>query len=338
MSDYPKTMRHPAASLAVVGQRTVDAHGQESYGKGTPDRLPPVTVDNEGQEQEYRAKGYVVPGEAAHEPTWQEYRKWVGDNLVNNEQEEQAARAEQLSRAVAPTAVALVVDDKIATAASCIAGKQPVPPWLMEIVTVYIGAIRSNHETRDVSPTRTELRERLEAIRLAADVLAQEFKDYAHSTRDYAVIPYLQEAGLDQPTINELSSALPRLAACATKARAPDAGRGNYKTFLNERALTTYEMCSALVVYGWRHARGKDAPHASKPGWRACEAIWQAAGLPERSRAGGGNESLNGWRDHLQNVKSRIDASVSENSTDWQMHLYWQGLEDLHSKSQKSGI
>jgi hypothetical protein len=71
-------------------------------------------VNNEDQEQEYRAKGYLGPGEVPHEATWQEYPKWLSDSSVNDEQEEQAAQAE-LSRAVTRTAAPPVSADHSAT-------------------------------------------------------------------------------------------------------------------------------------------------------------------------------------------------------------------------------
>jgi hypothetical protein len=227
-------------------------------------------------------------------------------------------------------------DEAIAHAAACIAGTMPPPHWLIEIITLGVGALRGNYETRESTPTRTELRRRLAAIRSASDVLAREFKDYRRNLERYACIPWLQAAGLDQPTINALAQGLPKLATCAAAVRLPHAGQGRHKSFVNEAGLTPYEICAGLVAYGWLDTRGKPPPHTCKTAHRACEAVWQAAGLP-RARAGA-QDSLTGWRTHLQGIKRRISAYLSDNQTDWSMRVFWQGLEDLHPKDGKPRI
>ncbi|HME23711.1 MAG TPA: hypothetical protein VKI44_20695 [Acetobacteraceae bacterium] len=166
-------------------------------------------------------------------------------------------------------------------------------------------------------------------------MLADEFKDVDRDIGRYATVAWLQAAGLDRPTINALAAALPKLAACATAARTPNAGQGRHKSFPNDAALTPHEMCAALVAYGWKYTKDQLPPHTYRTAQGACEAVWQAAHLPTRARAG---ESLTGWRTHLQRIKKRISASLSDKSTDWPMQTFWQGLESLNTKAAKSRI
>lgn len=69
--DYPKTLHHPAekkgTATAVSGKDPVTGRPFTDY-QGTPDQLPPVTVQNGDQEAFYRARGYLLGGEAPPPP------------------------------------------------------------------------------------------------------------------------------------------------------------------------------------------------------------------------------------------------------------------------------
>ncbi len=64
---YPKTLAHPSykpaevkavpVTSSITGRTIIDHYG-------TPDRYPPVTVNNEDQEERHRAMGYIEYGEA----------------------------------------------------------------------------------------------------------------------------------------------------------------------------------------------------------------------------------------------------------------------------------
>jgi len=64
---YPKTMQHPSYKPAVVKEvpvtSSITGRTIKDY-YGTPDRYPPVTVNNEDQEERHRAMGYIEYGEA----------------------------------------------------------------------------------------------------------------------------------------------------------------------------------------------------------------------------------------------------------------------------------
>ena len=68
MIPYPKTMHHPhfrkGTATLVEGQDPVSGRKYRDY-QGTPDRLPPLFVENSDQEDHARARGYLDPGEAA---------------------------------------------------------------------------------------------------------------------------------------------------------------------------------------------------------------------------------------------------------------------------------
>ncbi len=67
-SDFPKTMRHPAHSHAVIGPKVVDWRGRVSYGQSVPERYPNMLVHDIEQEDEARSRGYLPAGEAPAQP------------------------------------------------------------------------------------------------------------------------------------------------------------------------------------------------------------------------------------------------------------------------------
>lgn len=88
MDEFPKVMSHPHAQPAVNGY---------NYGQGKPAKFPPVTVNNEDQQEYYEAKGYRVRATgddlSKFQPTGYKfvpYPKWVNGVLVQNAQEEAA--------------------------------------------------------------------------------------------------------------------------------------------------------------------------------------------------------------------------------------------------------
>lgn len=102
--EYPKFMSHPAFEPGRVGDLVTSPAGFTYHVGGTPIRFPPVMVNGEDDEAYYAAKGYVsqaqsdsgafmrahsvAPTTANYQPA--EYPKWVGEVLVNNEEEELA--------------------------------------------------------------------------------------------------------------------------------------------------------------------------------------------------------------------------------------------------------
>lgn len=100
-SDYPAFMTHPGYAPAVLAPET--KRGQPNS-VGSPVRYPPVTVNNQDQQQQYEAKGYVRQGQpsarafatatAVIPQTYGgglEYPKYVGDTLVHTPDQELAA-------------------------------------------------------------------------------------------------------------------------------------------------------------------------------------------------------------------------------------------------------
>lgn len=109
---YPLTMAHPnyeaSKSIPVPGTERRGPNGQilsQDY-RGTPERLPPVTVHDLDQQEYYEAQGYQIvgksdpaayakahasPAPASHVP--EEYPKWVNGVLCNDGAEAQAAES-----------------------------------------------------------------------------------------------------------------------------------------------------------------------------------------------------------------------------------------------------
>jgi hypothetical protein len=104
--EYPKYMTHPAYQPGRVGEEVRSPAGFSYHVGGTPIRYPPMLVRDADQEEYYRSQGYVTQGKSdpaafaaavqAMPPPDENYRpkeypKWVGDFLVNNREEEEAA-------------------------------------------------------------------------------------------------------------------------------------------------------------------------------------------------------------------------------------------------------
>lgn len=81
--------------------------------QGSPDRYPPVTVNNTRQEEYHAAQGYVPAG-SPNPQAWveaaapvppdyvpDEYPKWVGDRLVKNANEEEEITGNAVKAVVA---------------------------------------------------------------------------------------------------------------------------------------------------------------------------------------------------------------------------------------------
>lgn len=75
MTDYPIRMTHPQAAKSVI-TKVESTYGRPDY-HGTPDRFPPVTVNNAMQEANHRAMGYIVQGEAPPPYVYADYPKML---------------------------------------------------------------------------------------------------------------------------------------------------------------------------------------------------------------------------------------------------------------------
>lgn len=113
---YPLTLAHPQFSaskpIPVPGSEIYGANGEvvrRDY-RGTPERLPPVTVRNESEEEYYRAQGYERAGKMdpsawvrahADAPSVdyvpQAYPKWVDGVLILSAQEDPNASETDLA-------------------------------------------------------------------------------------------------------------------------------------------------------------------------------------------------------------------------------------------------
>jgi hypothetical protein len=200
--------------------------------------------------------------------------------------------------------------EKVRTAAACIAGADPAPAWLIAVVGRAVGPIHANYEISQAIPTRSAQREKLEAIRAAAKLLAEQFTEW--TVEKQAMLSILEAGGLNRATVSILAEALPKLAAAAAAAPTPGKGQGRDKLFPNPDAMTPQKQCAAVVGYGWRHVRGKPAPHTSEEAHRACDAVWQAAGLPGRHQWG--NKS-SGWNIVLQRYNDLATGKAHDNGS-----------------------
>lgn len=119
---YPLMMSHPGFQPARLGTSPDDRKGTPGT-RGTPMINPPVTVNNVEQEEYHRAQGYVPAGKGnpaafvqAHtspETPYSkvEYPKYVGDILVNSEDEELAAMARNEQMAAEAEAAQLKAEE-----------------------------------------------------------------------------------------------------------------------------------------------------------------------------------------------------------------------------------
>ena len=116
---YPLTMHHPHHAPATPSRYTeprLDEWGKKIFGseqfvQGMPDRLPPVVVLDEDQEEQHRAKGYTAAGhsdpaaferaKAAPIPVGhdlKEWPKWVNGVECSGPDQAKALEAERLKR------------------------------------------------------------------------------------------------------------------------------------------------------------------------------------------------------------------------------------------------
>jgi hypothetical protein len=200
--------------------------------------------------------------------------------------------------------------EKVRTAAACIAGTDPAPDWLISVVGHAVGPIHANYEISQAIPTRSAQREKLEAIRAAAKLLAEQFTEW--TVEKQAMLSILEAGGLNRATVSILAEVLPKLAAAAAAAPTPGKGQGRDKPFPNPDAMTPQKQCAALVGYGWRHVRGKPAPHTSEEAHRACDAVWQAAGLPGRHQWG---DKSTGWSIVLKRCNDLASGKAHDNGS-----------------------
>lgn len=59
---YPMAMKHPGHKPAVISQDQIVNGRYVKSAAGSPEKFPPVFVNNEDQEQQYAALGYVPNG------------------------------------------------------------------------------------------------------------------------------------------------------------------------------------------------------------------------------------------------------------------------------------
>lgn len=116
---YPKMMVHPHFRPAKLGTSPDERKGTPGI-MGSPIYMPPVTVNDERQEEYHASLGYVpggnsnpaafVAAHAAPDPEGygvvHEYPKWVMDKEVHSEAEEAEYRAEWAQREEAARAAA----------------------------------------------------------------------------------------------------------------------------------------------------------------------------------------------------------------------------------------
>ena len=221
--------------------------------------------------------------------------------------------------------------DDVHRAAKTIAGSRP-PPWFVGTVRMVVNGMRGNNDTRACYPTRKALRDRLKKVQRGAELLAREFNEgYRRNEERYAVVAHLLVSGLDQQTINVLADVVPKLAHCVASAAPVRDGKGRDKTFPNPDALSPHEQCAGLVTWGWHNLRHTRPPHTSEELHRACEAVWQAAGL---ARPHFGN-NLTGWRPHLEATERNLSNALPAANASQSFRLFWDslnGMADLHPK------
>lgn len=113
---YPLLMKHPNAK---VGKPQAERGVDNESGRGfvdyhsKPDMFPPVTVNNEAQEAEHRAKGYVGDSEPFPDAgDYQEYPMWMSHKdhepvMVNDGEQEAEAEEKGYFRPGKPDAQAV---------------------------------------------------------------------------------------------------------------------------------------------------------------------------------------------------------------------------------------
>jgi hypothetical protein len=170
-----------------------------------------------------------------------------------------------------------------------------------------IATVRNRLEEERENLARSEQRVALDEAEAAAGTLNRLFSKSRTDFAAQTVVARLRESGLEHSQISALLDALPGLEKAARGARRPPEGQGAHKDFPNPKALTSRQMCAAVVWYVWREARGSLAPQSSRKAWEACELVWRAAEDSPQRDSNAGNDPNARWREHLKTVKPNLE-------------------------------
>lgn len=116
---YPLQMVHPHAKKSQPqAERGTDPSSGKGYVdyRGTPDQFPDVVINNETQEAQHRAKGYVAKGEPFPQADeYREFPKWMQHKtheavLVNDKGQQSEAEAKGYYEPGVPDAEAVEAD------------------------------------------------------------------------------------------------------------------------------------------------------------------------------------------------------------------------------------
>ena len=188
----------------------------------------------------------------------------------------------------------------VAAVASLIAEGEP-PPWLAGGLASVAGRIKLFHRSDSRLPERAAMRQRLGAIKKAADLLIREFGDVA--MRSFLLGAVAQAMPLDpralaaqeglQDISNRAGKALRAISTQGGKHRAQPLQRGEAAIYVGAR-----ELCAVATAEAWRLCRGSYPGPDNSGAQKAAAALWLAAT--------GRHDS--GWRNWLMAAKRLRDA------------------------------
>jgi hypothetical protein len=176
---YPMMMRHPGFQAATLGTSPDDRKGTPGQ-LGTPLKFPPVTVNNTAQEEYHAAQGYIAAGNGGNPAAFvqahvapsfdarhQEYPKWVGDTVVNNEAEELVAMERNEQMAAEAQAAAIRAEQEAARLAALPAEDDRLAA--LEAAVAKIAATIAPPPPASVDGVRAMFEARAEAVGLKPD-------------------------------------------------------------------------------------------------------------------------------------------------------------------------
>jgi hypothetical protein len=148
----------------------------------------------------------------------------------------------------------------------------------------------------DAMPKRSDLREKLEGIRISAEQILQTMRheDIINADLDLEHVVQFKE-GLD------FSGALSRLSREISEIlKRIEDGPGTQNSAPSFHVANPRLLCAHIVIEAWERVRGRRPNPKTGPAQEACAALWQAAG---------------------QQTSDAVEQGAVANGSSWQRHL-----------------
>ena len=184
-------------------------------------------------------------------------------------------------------------------------------PWMHKYFFDYAICLFNSIQVDKITPTRKEIKSRLEKAAAAARLLVRELDDGD-------IVDFLEAGGLAQiENRNRFQSNVALLALCAdqailssdiTTARGK-ARPGRGRAMLSD-AFSSHVFCAVIIAEAWKCLRGKYPSPRNEQAREAAALFWSRCG---GVRTGHSDDKRESWRPHIRNaVKENVPARLGE--------------------------